>query len=248
MSLVGVESNRSANAIFESSSDESIAFTKSILVTMMLRLCRTLSVLAIATAYSTVPQQVQKPGQSNGMKTIASAAATAALAFVLASSPSPSLADASATAAHISLNSIPPTSVKVAVSDLPVIGNLISGTYTKVADSTVTNPSVSITSPSDKVSAIKAIAGNGHLEFDVDGVINTHLDVDIATDKAGVATVRVASPLIPKLPFRNAAGGTVLPTTGKQSDWYKVTNMGTGDSYFYNEKMDISQLEMPTKF
>jgi len=217
---------------------------------MMLRVCRLLSMLAVATAYSTAPRSVQKPlhVQSNGMKTFASAAATAALAFALAGNPSSALATDSTTAAHISLNSIPPTSVKVDIKDLPVIGNLISGTYTKVDDKSVSNPSVSITSPADKVSAIKAVAGEGHLEFDVDGVLNTHLDIDIATDKAGVATVRVASPLIPKLPFRNAAGGTVLPTTGKQSDWYKVTNLGNGESYYYNEKKDISQLEMPTRF
>lgn len=191
---------------------------------MMLRFCRLLSIVAVATAYSTTPQKVQKPVQPNGMvNRLASATATAALAFVLAGSPSPSLADNSATAAHISLNTIPPTSVKVAIKDLPVIGSLISGTYTKVDDTTIDKPSVSITSPADKVSAIKAIAGDGHLEFDIDGVINTHLDVDIATDKAGVATIKVASPLIPKLPFRNSAGGTVLPTSGKQSDWYKGT-------------------------
>lgn len=209
----------------------------------MLRLCRIFSILAVATAYSTAPRSVPKPAHVK----FASAAATAALAFALAGNPSQALAD-STTAAHISLNSIPPTSVKVDIKDLPVVGNLISGTYTKVDDKSVSKPSVSITSPADKVSAIKAIAGEGHLEFDVDGVVTTHLDVDIATDKAGVATVRVASPLIPKLPFRNAAGGTVLPTSGKTSDWFKVTNLGDGESYYYNEKTDTAQLDMPKRF
>jgi hypothetical protein len=216
---------------------------------MMLRLCSLFSILAVATAFSSAPQNVRKPAQSNGMKQIASAAATAALAFVLAGNPSQALAEDSVTAAHISLNSIPPSSVKVDIKDLPVIGNLVSGTYTRVDDKSVGKPSVSITSPDNKVAAIKAVAGEGHLEFDVDGVINTHLDVDIATDKAGVATIRVASPLIPKLPFRNAAGGTVLPaSSGKTSDWFKVTNLGDGESYYYNEKTDTAQTEMPKRF
>ena len=214
---------------------------------MMLRLCRVFSIFAVATAYSTAPRSAQKPihVQPNGIKKFTVAAA---LAFALASDPQASLAESSATAAHISLNSIPPTSVKVDIKDLPVVGNLISGTYTRVDDTTVATPSVSITSPDDKVSAIKAVASMGHLEFDVDGILNTHLDVDIATDKAGVATIKVTSPIIPKLPFRNAAGGTVIGTSGKPSEWYKVTNMGTGESYYYNEKKDFSQLEVPSKF
>lgn len=215
------------------------------LITMMLRICSLLSILAVATnAFSSNnPQHNRKPSPA---QQFASAAATATLALVLAGNPSHALAD-SPTAAHISLNSIPPTSVKVDIKDLPIVGNIISGTYTRVDDKTVSNPSVSITSPADKVSAIKAIAGEGHLEFDIDGVINTHMDVDIATDKAGVATVKVASPLIPKLPFRNAAGGTVLPTTGKSSDWFKVTNLGDGESYYYNQKTDVAQMEPPKR-
>lgn len=213
---------------------------------MGLRFFRLFSILAVATAYTTAPRKVQKPSELR--KFASSVAATAALSFVLAGNPLPSLAEDSATAAHISLNSIPPTSVRVAIKDLPVIGNLISGTYTKVDDSIATNPSVSITSPTDKIAAIKAFAGMGHLEFDIDGVVNTHMDVDIATDKAGMATIKVASPLIPKLPFRNAAGGTVLPASGKESDWYRVSNLGSGETYYYNEKTDTSQLEAPKRF
>jgi hypothetical protein len=112
------------------------------------------------------------------------------------------------TAAHISLNSLPPTAISVEIEDLPVLGKALSGVYTKVEDLdvTLTKPaSVIIESPKNKVAAIKAIASTGHFEFDVDGVINTHLDVDVATDSAGSATIRVASPLIPALPYQNAA-------------------------------------------
>jgi hypothetical protein len=110
------------------------------------------------------------------------------------------------TAAHISLNSLPPSAISVEIEDLPVLGKALSGVYTKVTDDIDDlSSAVTIESPKDKVSAIKAIASTGHLEFDVDGVIQTHLDVDIATDTIGTATIRVASPLIPALPFQNAA-------------------------------------------
>jgi hypothetical protein len=111
-------------------------------------------------------------------------------------------------AAHISLNSLPPTAISVEIEDLPVLGKALSGVYTKVDDLDAATPSkasVVIESPKNKVAAIKAIASTGHFEFDVDGIINTHLDVDVATDAAGSATIRVASPIIPVLPYQNAA-------------------------------------------
>jgi hypothetical protein len=111
------------------------------------------------------------------------------------------------TAAHISVNKIPPSAVSVQIQDLPVLGKALSGVYTKVDDDSRADEDIAVTieSPKDKVAAIKAIASTGHFEFDVDGVINTHLDVDVATDTVGTATIRVASPLIPALPFQNAA-------------------------------------------
>jgi hypothetical protein len=116
----------------------------------------------------------------------------------------------SLSAAHISLNSLPPAAISVEIEDLPVLGKLLSGLYTKVDDVASDNENrqtaaVTIESPQDKVAAIKAIASRGHLEFDIDGLLNTHLDVDVATDTAGSATIRVASPIIPALPFQNAA-------------------------------------------
>jgi hypothetical protein len=216
----------------------------------MNRLPCILAVLAVATAYSTVPHNVQKvPShtQQKSNNSFAAAAATAALAFgLLVGDPQQALA--SSTAGQISLNSIPPTSVLLDIKDLPVIGNILSGTYTKVDDKSITSPSVSIKSPKDKISAIKDVATGGHLEFDVDGILKTHLDIDIATDKAGVATVKVTSPLIPKLPFKNTASNDGIAVSGKQSDWFKVTNMGTGEFYYFNEKTDKTQAEMPKKY
>jgi hypothetical protein len=157
----------------------------------------------------------------------AAAAASVALSTMLLLSGEPAFA--SSTAAQISLNNLPPTSISVQIQDLPVVGSLLSGTYTKVADGSIKTPSVTITSPSDKVKAISEIATGGHLEFDVSGLLSTHMDVDVSADEPGVAKVRVASGLIPKLPFKNLASGSAgSPTGGKPSPWNMVTNLGSG--------------------
>jgi hypothetical protein len=214
-------------------------------MTMMFRrICYFLAISAVATAFST-------NGKKNSVIKAAmpsknAFAAAAALAFVLAGDPQQALATSS-TAGQISLNSIPPTSIKIDVRDLPIVGDLISGTYTKVADGSISSPSVNINSPKDKLNAIKAAATGGHLEFDIKGLLSSHLDVDIATNEAGLATVKVASPLIPKLPFKNSASSDCVKATGKKTDWYKVVNLGTGDAYYYNEETGVSQLELPAK-
>eukprot|EP00591_Stephanopyxis_turris_P011039 CAMPEP_0195513678 /NCGR_PEP_ID=MMETSP0794_2-20130614/5276_1 /TAXON_ID=515487 /ORGANISM="Stephanopyxis turris, Strain CCMP 815" /LENGTH=166 /DNA_ID=CAMNT_0040641749 /DNA_START=187 /DNA_END=687 /DNA_ORIENTATION=- len=146
---------------------------------------------------------------------LASFAVSAALLILpLVSSPESSFA-ISKTAAQISIDSIPPTNVRVQIGDLPVVGKLLSGTYRRVdteASIAVGNalggtsqPSVIIASPPDKVNAIKDLASKGHLEFDIDGIINTHLDIDVATTQPGELTIKVTSPLVPSLPFKNKA-------------------------------------------
>jgi len=105
------------------------------------------------------------------------------------------------------------------------------------------------------VKAIAGVATSGHLEFDVTGILNTHLDVDVAADQAGVAKIRVASNLIPPLPFKNVASsssgatsGLAVKGGGKESPWNKVTNMGSGETYYYNEKSGLTQYEVPPGF
>jgi hypothetical protein len=186
----------------------------------------------------------------------AAAAATAALSLLLSTTPLPATAanlgpasSGSEAAAQISLNTLPPGSISVQIRDLPVIGQLVSGTYTKVPDGSIAKPSVTITSPKDIVKALQSIVTAGHLEFDVKGILTTHLNVDVASDEPGVAKIRVASNLIPKLPFRNLASGTAGSITGgKESMWNVVTNMGSGESYYYNEKSGLTQFERPAKF
>ena len=190
-------------------------------------------------------------------KAFAAAAASAGLAFVLAGAPLQADAATSRTAGQISLNSIPPTSVKVDVRDLPVIGDVLSGTYTRVGDGDVKGspPSVSIKSPKDKVGAIRDAATGGHLEFDVDGLVSTHVDVDVAADEAGVLTARVTSPLVPKLPFKNGAssgggvdGGSATSSKGgRASDWNAVTNLGDGKVYYFNSRTDETTYMKPSK-
>jgi hypothetical protein len=192
---------------------------------------------------SQFPLVASGPDQRGNKSFHQTAAATAALAILLVSSP-PALA--SPTAAQISLDSVPPTTISVQIGDLPVVGSLLSGTYTKV-DSPVDKPSVTIKSPQDKIKAIQAAATTGHLEFDVGGKmgITTHLDVDVAADEAGVAKIRVSSGLIPKLPFKNAASS--VTAKGKASQWSIVTNLGNGESYYFNTKTGETQFEKPDK-
>jgi hypothetical protein len=106
-----------------------------------------------------------------------------------------------------------------------------------------------IKSPSDKVKAIQAAATSGHLEFDIAGQagIKTHLDVDVVAEEPGVAKVRVASDLIPQLPFKNLASSKSAVKGGKESSWSIVTNLGTGESYYFNSKTGATQFEKPEK-
>jgi hypothetical protein len=181
---------------------------------------------------------------------VVTATAAAFAIFLCAADPALAASSVSSkTAAHISIKDVPPTSVQVNIKDLPVIGNILSGTYTKVPDdlldSIMIKPSVTIQSPKDKVAAIQA-ATSGHLEFDVDGLITTHLDVDLAADKPGVATIRVTSPLIPQLPFKNMASSTPTKVGSKASEWNAVTNLGDGSTYYFNKNTDVVQFERPT--
>ena len=215
----------------------------SLTVTNMRRSILISLTLVSASAYQ--PSQV--PFVKRIQKDFQTATATAALASTILLGAAPA-ALASNTAAQISLNTIPPTSIRVDISDLPVIGNVLSGTYTKVADlgKSTGQSSITISSPKDKVKAVQDIATGGHLEFDVNGALKTHLDVDISADEPGVAKIRVASNLIPKLPFKNMASASQSsPTGGKPSAWNMVTNMGSGESYYYNEKSGVTQYERP---
>lgn len=130
---------------------------------------------------------------------------------------------------------------------------MLSGTYTRVnsVKDAKGSPSVSIKSPKDKLAAIQAVATGGHLEFDIDGLVTTHLDIDVATDEAGVLNARVASPLIPKLPFKNAASKdsevVAKKKSGKSSDWAQITNLGNNEVYYYNFKTDESTFDKPAK-
>ena len=208
----------------------------------MVRMLPFACMMALITAYST-----PKPVPSHyKMRTASPKVATAAAVALslLFSFTEPALAT-SKDAAQISLESLPPATISVQIADLPIIGSLLSGTYTKVPDGSVGGkPSVVIKSPADKISAVKSFVTGGHLEFDVKGLLNTHLDVDVGAAEPGVAKVRIASPLIPVLPFKNAATMTSAPS-GKETPWAVVTNLGSGESYYYNEDTGVSQFERP---
>ena len=185
---------------------------------------------------------------------VARTAVGAATLAVLLTVGTPSPAFASSTAAQIYLDQIPPTTISIEINDLPIVGNLLSGTYAKVDTATAiikresNAPSVVIKSPKDKVKAIKEAAG-GHIEVDIAGKagLKTHLDVDVAADEAGVARVRIASDLIPPLPFKNLASSSSSSKGGQASRWQVVTNMGNGESYYFNSKTGVTQFEKPDK-
>jgi len=100
----------------------------------------------------------------------------------------------------------------------------------------------------NKVNFVKG-ATSGHIEIDLAGKVGlkTHLDIDVAADEAGVARVRVASDLIPPLPFKNLASSVSFSKGGKQSQWSVVTNMGNSESYYFNTKTGATQFEKPDK-
>mmetsp|Transcript_33557 Transcript_33557/g.44470 ORF Transcript_33557/g.44470 Transcript_33557/m.44470 type:complete len:246 (-) Transcript_33557:9-746(-) len=163
------------------------------------------------------------------------------------------LASESQTAARIHLDTIPPTTVNVQIGDLPVLGDLLSGTYARL-DTGAANAvgkalgggeskpaSVTIRSPADKVSAIRDLATKGHLEFDIDGLVDTHFDVDVRTPSAGELTVKISSPIIPSLPYKDGGVGSGI----KKSEWAMVTNLGDGSISYLNVKTGEMQLEKP---
>ena len=174
-----------------------------------------------------------------------------ALAFlVLTTIPQEAMATSN-TAGQISINSVPPTTIEINAKDIPVVGNIISGTYMKLDKAStkeVGTPSISISSPKSTIKAVQAAVTSGHVELDLNGLLSTHLDVDVASNENGVLNAKVASPLIPKLPFKNAASGDYcVSVSGKKTDWYKVVNLGDGDPYYYNSKTGATQIEFPDK-
>ena len=206
---------------------------------------------------SMLPFGSSPPAATAAAAAKATAAATLAVLLMVGTPVAPAFAAASHTtssgAAQIMVDQIPPTTISIQVKDIPVIGNVISGTYTKIdakaAKQLTAPPSVVISSPKDKIKALKAAVTEGHIEIDVGGKVglSTHLDIDLAADEAGVAKVRVASNLIPQLPFKNLASATPSGQTGKESQWNVVTNMGNGQSYYYNTKTGATQFEKPNK-
>ena len=116
------------------------------------------------------------------------------------------------------------------------MGKALSGTYAKVAR-LKQKPSIQIGSPKDKLGALQQAADTGNLQFGVNGIFQSILDIQLQPNQPGVAPVEIKSPLIPKLPFGR-----------RKSDWSKVTNMGNGDVYYFNARTGESQLDKPHEY
>ena len=118
------------------------------------------------------------PSQSQSENLVRNLALAGAL-FTALLTPDPALAT-SKTAAQVQIDAVPPKSILIDIADLPLIGQIVSGTYARL-DSGATkavggalggesSSSITIRSPEDKVKAIQDIASTGHLEFGESGL------------------------------------------------------------------------------
>ena len=64
---------------------------------------------------------------------------------------------------QITVNRLPPDSFQVDLSDVPIIGKALSGTYRKVKDLKQQRPSIVISSPQDKWGALQKLSDQGTL-------------------------------------------------------------------------------------
>jgi hypothetical protein len=137
-------------------------------------------------------------------------------------------------AAQVTINSLPPQSVEIDLRDVPIVGKALSGTYYKLKKPLDREASIKISSPNDKLGAIQEAADTGNLEFGLEGLFRSKLEIQLQPNQPGVAPVEVRSPLIPKWPFGR-----------RKSDWSQVTNMGNGEIYYFNTKTGETTLEKP---
>ena len=137
-------------------------------------------------------------------------------------------------AARVTINRLPPQSFELDLTDVPIVGKALSGTYAKIKAPLGKKASVQVASPKDKLGAIQAASDTGKLQFGLDGLFQTNVDIELEPNQPGVVPIEVKSPLIPKLPF------------GKQkSDWNQVKNMGNGEIYYFNARTGDRQFEKP---
>lgn len=161
-------------------------------------------------------------------------------ALSVASSFAPkSMKENSDRSARVRINRLPPTSFRVDLSDVPLVGKALSGTYAKVKDDSgkVKTPSVVISSPRDKFGAVQDAADKGNLGFNLDGILSSNLDIQLEANQPGEAPVTLESPLIPRWPFAQ-----------RKSNWYRVSNCGNGETYYFNSKTGETQIKEPKDF
>ena len=137
-------------------------------------------------------------------------------------------------AARIAVNRIPPLSIKFDLTDVPLVGKALKGTYVKVKEEKAKPASVVIASPKDKIGFVQQAINEGNVDLGLGGLLSTNVDIQLEPNQPGVAPLQVKSPLIPKWPFGAEA-----------SDWNKVTNMGNGKVYYFNSKTGQVQYEQP---
>lgn len=157
---------------------------------------------------------------------------SAALNFATRFAPK-SLQQPSDRAARVRIHRLPPNSIQLDIRDVPIIGKALSGTYVKTQREP-NNPAVTISSPRDKLKAIETATDTGKLEFGLFGLLQSYVDLQLEPNRPGKAPVTLKSPLIPQWPFSK-----------QPSHWNKVTNMGNGETYYFNEQTGETLLEEP---
>eukprot|EP00977_Amphora_coffeiformis_P012821 scaffold3240_cov187-Amphora_coffeaeformis.AAC.16 len=156
---------------------------------------------------------------------------SAALGFAAKFAPK-SVTEHNERAARIIVSKFPPDSIQVDLSDVPIVGRALSGTFAKVK--AVSQPSVVISSPQDQFGALRQASDEGSLNFGLSGILQSNVDVKFEPNRPGVAPIEIKSPLIPKWPFAK-----------RKSDWNKVQNLGNGDTYYFNSRTGEIQYEEP---
>jgi len=140
---------------------------------------------------------------------------------------------------------------------LPALGPLrvdLNVAISKATPDEVADADVVVSLPTDLVNAAKlAVGGDAGLAYDVPGLGNGRLDVDLSTPRKGEADLALTSSAIPKLPLQKSKGlgrfcfecGT---PGGQQSDWFVARNLGNGIQFYGNAKTGVSQFDVPKGF
>jgi len=119
----------------------------------------------------------------------------------------------------------------------------------KVSPAEAAAADVVVELPQDLAKLAKsATAGDVDLVVTKEGGRSGRVDIDLATPRKGVAELKVRSDAVPKLPLAKSGNGRFCATCGNGealSDWFTVTNVKNGVSFYTNLVTGVSQFNAP---